>query len=41
MPPLTLAAMHALSDPFVQDFDTTDPRLSPLRASDFHGLPRP
>lgn len=39
VPPLTLAAMHALSDPFVRDFDTTDPRLSPLRASDFHGLP--
>ncbi|MFT8990376.1 MAG: alpha/beta hydrolase fold domain-containing protein [Gluconobacter albidus] len=31
--------MHALSDRFVGDFDAMDPRLSPLRASDFHGLP--
>lgn len=39
VPPLTLAAMHALSDPFVGDFNTRDQRLSPLRADDFHGLP--
>lgn len=39
VPPLTLAAMHAMSNPFVRTFDTADPRLSPLRASNFYGLP--
>lgn len=39
VPPLTLAAMQALSNAFVAGFDTHDPRLSPLRASDLCGLP--
>jgi acetyl esterase len=39
VPPLTLAVMQALSTPFVVDFDTHDPRVSPLRAQDLHGLP--
>jgi len=39
VPPLTLELMHALADPFVASFDAADPRLSPLRASDLHGLP--
>ncbi|WP_369977081.1 alpha/beta hydrolase [Xanthomonas bundabergensis] len=39
VPPLTLALMQAMSDPFVAAFDTRDPRLSPLRAPDLRGLP--
>jgi acetyl esterase len=39
VPPLTIGLMKALSDPFIADFDTRDPRLSPLHAPDLHGLP--
>jgi acetyl esterase len=40
VPPLTLEAMHALSSPFIPaGFDTCDPRVSPLRAAELHGLP--
>lgn len=39
VPPLTLGAMHAMSDPFVSDIDPRDPRVSPLLASDFARLP--
>ena len=39
VPPLTLALMKAMSDPFVTGFDRTDPKVSPLQATDFGGLP--
>ena len=39
VPPLTLDAMHAMSDPFVSDIDPRDPRVSPLLASTFDRLP--
>ncbi|GAB2791506.1 alpha/beta hydrolase [Halomonas shantousis] len=39
VPPLTTELMHALAEPFVGDHDTTDLRVSPLRATDFSGLP--
>lgn len=39
VPPLTLALMAGLAGPFVAGFDRTDPRVSPLRAADLHGLP--
>ncbi|MGU7775743.1 alpha/beta hydrolase [Burkholderia sp. MR1-5-21] len=39
VPPLTLTLMRAMSDPFVAGFDTTDPRVSPLRATDLYDLP--
>ncbi|AHI24918.1 Alpha/beta hydrolase fold-3 domain protein [Komagataeibacter xylinus E25] len=39
VPPLTLGLMHAMSDPYVAGFNAMDPRVSPLRAEDFHNLP--
>ncbi|MBB5878767.1 alpha/beta hydrolase [Xanthomonas sp. 3498] len=39
MPPLTLATMQAMVAPFVEGFDPSDPRVSPLRAADLRGLP--
>ncbi|EEA00165.1 Alpha/beta hydrolase fold-3 domain protein [Burkholderia sp. H160] len=39
VPPLTLELMHALSSPFMDGFDTTDTRLSPLREPDLRDLP--
>lgn len=40
VPPLTLAAMRAMAEPFAAGFDTFDTRLSPRLATDLHGLPR-
>ncbi|MCI0509371.1 acetyl esterase [Chromohalobacter marismortui] len=39
VPPLTTDLMHALAEPFIGGYDTTDLRVSPLRATDFSGLP--
>lgn len=39
VPPLTTELMHALAEPFIGGYDTTDLRVSPLRATDFSGLP--
>ncbi|WP_369978699.1 alpha/beta hydrolase [Xanthomonas bundabergensis] len=40
VPPLTLELMQAMSGPFLSSgIDTRDPRLSPLQATDFAGLP--
>jgi acetyl esterase len=40
VPPLTLELMQAMAGPFLHPgVDTRDPRLSPLQATDFAGLP--
>nr|WP_246432402.1 alpha/beta hydrolase fold domain-containing protein [Xanthomonas theicola] len=40
VPPLTLELMQAMSAPFLSSgLDPRDPRLSPLQAADFSGLP--
>lgn len=39
VPPLTLSLMKAMSEPFVVGFDRRNPKVSPLQATDFTGLP--